>query len=313
MRLLVAAAVAGTFLALPSGALAQGGTALCVGPKSSAEAAGQAALLPYLGNRSAEAAASAALGAQYVGSWWDARHQGWAVALSPGALDVETGKAAILAELTARFPPDAAALLSSTLAVYPTRYSGTELVAAHEHVIAMAVAQPDFVTGHGISCHDSDAYRVLVWIGPEATPEVVARATALFGGLGDIVRLEYGRPVVPLAGTVPAVPGDKEPCPVRDRAEGGPVRPRQGDRRAGGGRRGIALGHARGGQAQCHRQASASGRGSRSRAARRRSGDGDAARRPDGDPDVHLPSLRLTERRETQPQVVEVDARALRT
>jgi hypothetical protein len=206
MRLLVAAAVAGTFLALPSSALAQGGTPLCVGPKSSAEAAGQAALLPYLGNRSAENAAIAALGTQYVGFWWDARHQGWAVALSPGALDVETGKAAILAELTARFPPDAAALLSSTLAVHPTRYSGTELVAAHEHVIAMAVAQPDFVTGHGISCHDSDAYRVLVWIGPEATPEVVARATALFGGLGDIVRLEYGRPVVPLAGTVPAVP-----------------------------------------------------------------------------------------------------------
>lgn len=204
MRLLVAAAVGGTFLALPSSALAQGGTPLCVGPKSSAEAAGQAALLPYLGDRSAEAAASAALGAQYVGFWWDARHQGWAVALSPGALDAETGKAAIQAELATRFAPEAAALLSSALAVYPTLYSGAELVEAHVAVTAIAASHPDVISGHGIGCHGMDAFRVTAYSPLPETQESVARVQALIGHFGDKVRVTYGFGGMELGGVAPA-------------------------------------------------------------------------------------------------------------
>ena len=138
-----------------------------------------------------------------MGFWWDARHQGWAVALSPGALDVETGKAAILAELTARFAPEAAALLSSTLAVYPTLYSGAELMEARTpSPRSREPARRDHGSRHGLPRHGRLSRHGL--LAAPGDPENVARVQALIGQYGDKVRVTYGVRIVPVAGVVPA-------------------------------------------------------------------------------------------------------------
>ena len=173
------AAVAGTFLALPSGALAQGGTALCVGPKPALRRRPvRRRSCRYLGNRSAEAAAQRgprrAVRGVLVGR---ARTRAGPSRSRPERSTSRPARRRSWPQLTARFPPEAAALLTLDAGGATRRSTaGPSLVAAHEHVIAMAAAQPDFIIGHGIGCHDSDAYpRPGLASLPEATPEIVAR------------------------------------------------------------------------------------------------------------------------------------------
>ena len=168
-----------------------------------------------------ENAAIAALGAQYVGFWWDARTRAGPSRSAPGALDVETGKAAIQAELAARFAPEAAALLSSTLAVYPTLYSGAELVeAAHRRRCDRGEpARRDRRPRHRLPRHGR--LRVMADSPLRRHPENVARVQALIGQYGDKVRRHVRRSGSCPWPASPRRPRPSNARPVRDAAEGG--------------------------------------------------------------------------------------------
>ena len=105
--------LAGTFLALPSSALAQGGTPLCVGPTSSAQAAGQAALLPL--SRQSQRGGRGAARRSARSTWAPGGTRGTRAGPSRSRPERSTSRPArrrSWPQLTARFPPEAAALLT---------------------------------------------------------------------------------------------------------------------------------------------------------------------------------------------------------
>lgn len=138
-------------------------------------------------------AAREALGAQYAGLWADSIRQGWSVALAPGPLDAQSARAAILDALRARFEPANVGYLDATLALYPTPYGEAELSAIQQQLLPVMEANRDLISGAGIDCFETDAFRVMVDIGPDATPDVVARTEAIVAPYGDRVFVRYGR------------------------------------------------------------------------------------------------------------------------
>ena len=194
MRFVAGLVVAGALLMAPSAAFAQGAPhcPLSAGPIDPATVndpngpyAFQAIILPHL--EAGEQAARAALGAQYGGLFVDTPRQGWTISLSPGTLDAQAARAAIID----RLPPGAAAALASRLTVLPTLYSEAELIAVQNEVLAL-VKDLDLASGIGVSCHVSDAWRVEIGIIEPESPALAAQVRALFDRFGDKVVIQYG-------------------------------------------------------------------------------------------------------------------------
>ena len=217
---------------------------------------------------------------------------------APGALDVTAARAAVVQALGAHFAPADAAFIEQQLNVLPTPHPRPNCLAL----------RPDRSSARPADQLDRDRLprerMVPVRVGPHGdTPDVVADVSGLMAPFGDKVYVRYGDPViVPTIGEVKPEDLARQNAVRAPRVGAYAMLPKAGKCVPGRtiGVRAKAtqacVGDARGRQATCDRGV----RQARAVAAHEPrdegAGDGDAQRRPDGDEDGHLPSLRLNAR-----------------
>jgi hypothetical protein len=218
MRTLVTVVVAASF-AVPSVASAQGGPPMC--PLTPGPTAYQPPLLSVLNAAGGPSSAliSAALGPQFTGLWLDTPNQGWAVAVSPGPLDVAGAKAAILAQFGTQLTPEQVAYAGDRLTVHATPYAKADLEQVQRDAFAAMQAQ-GWPASAAVGCGTSDGYRVQItrFIGAApATPELEAETAAVLAPFGDKVRFNLS-PGIPAPAVAPAPAPARPAVRVRDYA-----------------------------------------------------------------------------------------------
>jgi hypothetical protein len=138
---------------------------------------------PLLPGASQEA--RAVLGAQIAGYWLN---DGWDMGVAPGPLTGEAARAAIGERIAARFAPEDAELLVSTLQLHAMPYSDAELRPIEAEILA-AMEGSEFFWAAGIGCLDGEAWRVEVGLYADATADDIAAVRELLTPYGDKVRL----------------------------------------------------------------------------------------------------------------------------
>lgn len=199
------AVVVGASFAVPSAASAQAGPPMC--PLTPGPTAYQPPLLSVLNSAGGPNSAliSAALGPQFTGLWLDTPNQGWAVAVSPGPLDVAGAKAAILAQFGMQLTPEQVAYAGDRLTVHATPYARADLEQVQRDAFAAMQAQ-GWPASAAVGCGTSDGYRVQItrFIGAApATPALETETAAVLAPFGDKVRFNLA-PGIPGSAAAPA-------------------------------------------------------------------------------------------------------------
>jgi hypothetical protein len=173
-------------------------TLLLVLVQASPAAACELGEAPDLGPGIVEAAeeAQAVLGEQIAGYWLK---DGWDMGVAPGPLTVETARAAIGERLAARFSPEDAERLMSTLQLHAMPYSDAELRPLWEQLEAELSDEfgERFWWTVGIGCLDGEAWRVEVGLFDDATAGDIAAVRETLAPHGDKVRLYLGGLITP--------------------------------------------------------------------------------------------------------------------
>jgi hypothetical protein len=125
------------------------------------------------------------LGEQIAGYWL---HDGWDMGVAPGPLTAEQARAQIGDRLAARFAPDDAEFLMSTLELHAMPYSDAELGPIADQIWA-EMEDSDFFWTAGVGCLDGEAWRVEVGLYGDATAEDIASVRELLAPHGDKARL----------------------------------------------------------------------------------------------------------------------------
>jgi hypothetical protein len=167
-------------------------------PASPAMATCELGESPDLGPGIVEAAedAQAVLGAQLAGYWLK---DGWDMGVAPGPLTVETARSAIGERLAARFPPEDAERLMSTLQLHEMPYSDAELDPLVDQLdgdLRAALGDRIFWVV-GVGCLDGEAWRVEVGLYADATADDIAEVREILEPHGDKVRLYLDGLVTP--------------------------------------------------------------------------------------------------------------------
>jgi hypothetical protein len=147
---------------------------------------------PNSGEGYAEISVHEALGAQFGGLWYSTPDQGWAVGVAPGSLTLAQAHDAIVAELGTRYAGDDLADLVRMLYVYAQLYPEGELRAIQDELTDQLLALDlgvGWTLGVGCEYDGADAWRLVVELFNDSTPEIVTRVQELIAPHGDRVRL----------------------------------------------------------------------------------------------------------------------------
>jgi hypothetical protein len=173
----------------------------------------QAALTPLFD--AAQAAARQALGSQFISPSYDNANQGWEVFFSPGALDGDAARAAVVTAVDAAFPAAQAQYLTDHLRVVAQPYAEPDLEAVQAQVIAIMKGLSYASWAAGLGC-ENGLWRVglTVYTG-DADPTDAQRdeIAGLMAPFGDRVTYELRKgAIVPQVGVAPVTPSAPAPA-----------------------------------------------------------------------------------------------------